>query len=405
MRFLHIGAAVTLAFSTAAPTAAQTVTDTDSRWDAWLGCWQLVEERVREEWDPEDSGRELVPAKGAVVCVTAADAPNAVRLTTRVESQSSLEDTIVADGTPRPLREPGCEGTQRTEWSSNGRRLFARAELTCGGTQRIVSGMTMIDATRLWTDVQVVEEGRPLDSARGRPLDSARGRRETIRVRRYRRAPDQIDATASLPKPEQARALGTMARQAATLTMDEVKEVAQKLPVSGLEAVLLETGASFPLNGKRLVELDEAGVPDRIIDLMVALSFPDRFVIERRASSGGLAPSGWGFAYGSPYDWPYYYAPFGYSAFGRYDTYYYGAPGYVVVDVAPVGPQPSGQGRVVDGLGYTRVRAREPQTVAGAGGSGAGSTGSSSGGTVSSGGYSGGGGGDGGRTAVSRPPG
>jgi hypothetical protein len=110
------------------------------------------------------------------------------------------------------------------------------------------------------------------------------------------------------------------------------------------------------------------------------------------------------------YDWPYYYAPFGYSTFGRYDTYYYGAPGYVVVDVAPDGPQASGQGRVVDGLGYTRVRARGPAGIASTSGGGstggAGTTGSSSGGgTVSSGGYSGGGGGGGGRTAVARPPG
>jgi hypothetical protein len=396
----YLGVALMLILVTAPRLAAQPEAGrlepalaTDARWDAWLGCWQLVEERVREEWEPNAATREFVPAKGAAVCVTPAAQPDAVRLTTRVESQSTLEDIIVADGARHPLREPGCVGTQRTEWSSNGLRLFARAELTCGSVSRIVSGMAMIDAQRLWTDIQVVEEGG----------------RETIRVRRYRRAPDQDAASTSLPKPEQARSLGTMARQAAMLTIDEVKEVAQKLPLSALEAVLLETGASFPLNSTRLVELDEAGVPDRIIDLMVALSFPNRFVIERRSSGGGSAPSGWGFEYGSMYDWPYYYAPFGYSSFGRYDMHYFGSPGYVVVDVIPVGPQPSGEGRVVDGLGYTRVRAREPQAIAGGvggdGGSGAGSTGSSSGGTVSSGGYSGGGGGDSGRTAVSRPPG
>jgi uncharacterized membrane protein YgcG len=254
----------------------------------------------------------------------------------------------------------------------------------------------MFDAARLWTDVQVVAEGG----------------RETIRVRRYRRAPDQSRASLSLPTPEQARAIGTMARQPAILTIDEVKEVAHKLSLSALEAALLETGASFPLNSKRLVELDDAGVPPRIIDLMVALSFPNKFVIERRASSSSASTiADWGFEYGSLYDWPYYYAPFGYSTWNRYDTYYYGSPGYVVVDVEP-GPQPSGQGRVVDGLGYTRVRERQPVGIAAGGsgvnggGSGAGTTGSSSGGgSVSSGGYSSGGGGDGGRTAVSRPPG
>ena len=375
MGIRYSGAVLALIVATAPRVPAQTTADPDPRWNAWLGCWQLVEERVRDEWDAEPAEPELVPARGAVVCVTPGEQSNAVRLTTRVESQSTLADTIVADGASRPVREPGCEGTQRTEWSSNGRRLLATAELTCGTARRRVSGLAMIDAARLWTDVQVVEESG----------------RETIRVRRYRRSPDA----------------GQSVGRAAALTIEEVKEIAQKLPSSALEAVLVETGATFPLNSKRLVELDEAQVPERIIDLMVALSFPNKFVIERRASSGSGSS---GLAYGDPYDWPYYYAPFGYSSFGQYDMYYYGAPYYVVVDPAPIGPQPSGQGRVVDGFGYTRVRSREPVGVnasgGGAGGSGAGSTGSSTGGgTVSSGGYSGGGGGDGGRTAVSRPPG
>ena len=71
------------------------------------------------------------------------------------------------------------------------------------------------------------------------------------------------------------------------------------------------------------------------------------------------------------------------------------------------GPQPSGEGRVVDGLGYTRVRSRDPQPRAGIGGhadgSGSSSSGGGSSGGVTSQGYSGGGGGDSGRTAVPRP--
>ncbi len=401
MRNQHMIIAVALLLGIVTRAPAQPASPVESRWPAWLGCWQLVEERVREEWETDSPQQRLVPAPGAAVCVSPTNQPDAVRLTTTIASQSTLEDTIVADGRQHPLREPGCEGTQRTEWSANGLRLFARAELTCGGTTRTVSGMAMIDAARLWTDVQVVEESG----------------RETIRVRRYRRAPDQEKASSGLPKPDVARSLGSMARHAATLTIDEVKEVARKLPLGALEAVLLETGASFPLNGRRLLELDDAGVPDRIIDLMVALSFPDRFVIERRASSGGggggFGPLDYGFLDGSMYDWPYYYAPFGYSTWGRYDTYYFGSGGYVVVDAAPVDPRPSGEGRVVDGLGYTRVRSREPVSVASSGGTATGGSGAgvhggssgSSGGTVSSGGYSGGGGDGGGRTAVSRPPG
>jgi hypothetical protein len=166
-------------------------------------------------------------------------------------------------------------------------------------------------------------------------------------------------------------------------------------------------------------------VPDRVLDLMIALSFPNKFVVERRTSSSVMTTGG-GYPIGG-LDWmdlgwmdmgydlfPYRYAPFGYGMWGRSDYYYYGAPVYSVDVVASDGPQPSGQGRVVDGMGYTRVRSRDPQpanpggmVVAGSDGGGGSSSsgGSSSGGSgVSSQGYSGGGGGDSGRTAVSRPP-
>ena len=246
------------------------------------------------------------------------------------------------------------------------------------------------------------------------------GGRERIRVRRYRRAPNQ---TRSGLAPEAiARAAAATARQGAGLAIDEIKDAALKLPPSTVEAAIIESDAAFPLNRKRLAELADAGVPGRIIDLMVATSFPNRFVVEKSApSTAGLMPSdvdlgaearsakvAW---YSSYYDWPYYYAPFGYSLFNRYDLYYYGSPGYIVVGNGPTidQPQPSGQGRVVDGLGYTRVRSREPVGSGMSGGhdgSGGSSGGSSSGGgSISTSGYSSGGGGGGGRTAVSRPPG
>jgi hypothetical protein len=91
----------------------------------------------------------------------------------------------------------------------------------------------------------------------------------------------------------------------------------------------------------------------------------------------------------------------------------------IIIDPGDGGmPAASGDGRVVDGRGYTRIRRNEPDPAIrvsnadGNGGRGSSSTGSgnsgSSAGTsgVSSGGYSSGGAsGGGGRTAVPRPPG
>ena len=132
--------------------------------------------------------------------------------------------------------------------------------------------------------------------------------------------------------------------------------------------------------------------------------------------------------YGSLY-YPYYYSPFAYSYYGRFDPRFFGG-GVVVVPVIPDGgdgttdPPASGAARAVDGLGYTRVRPRneEPTVQSGrriapgrdaaatsTGSSGAasapassGSSGSPGGGAVSSGGFSSGGGSDSGRTAVPR---
>ena len=394
---IFVGIVLVTVAASASTARAQTP---DRKWDAWLGCWQLLEERAGDE----AVSRRLVAARGAVVCVAPDGRPGAVRLTTTVENQSALEETLAADGARHSIDEPGCEGWQQAEWSSNGLRLYVRGELACGDAPRQLAGLAMIGADRIWTDVQVVTQAG----------------RESVRVRRYRRAPNQ--ARAGMAPDELARFAAATVRQAAALSIDEIKEATTKLPVSAVEAAIIETSAGFPLNRKRLIELADAGVPGRLVDLMVATSFPDHFVVEKQSASGGYGGSSapFGLFYDDAfYDWPYYYAPFGYSLAGRYDTYYYGAPGLIIVGNGQGGggagqPQASGQGRVVDGFGYTRVRSREPVGTVAGGDSGGSSTkgghasdggSSSGGGSVTGGGYSSGGGGGGGRTAVSRPPG
>lgn len=192
-----------------------------------------------------------------------------------------------------------------------------------------------------------------------------------------------------------------------------MKEANGKVAPETLQAALVELKSGFDLNSQRLIELDQAGIPDSVIDLMVALSFPKRFVVEKNTSGSG---GSWGVS-GFDSMWPYftepyvytsYYAPFGYRYWGYYDSYYFQGPGFVIVNPEP-SIQPSGDGRVVDGRGYTRVRRSDPDPSGRPSGSGSGGgtasagASSSNGGGVSSSGYSGrGGGGD--RTAQPRPP-
>jgi uncharacterized membrane protein YgcG len=325
----------------ALPAQAQTA---DARWQPWLGCWELTADNVREG---APAARRLADGSPTArrsgdsiprVCVSAAG--GGARFETTVRGQAAVDQTIVADAVQRPLNDAECQGTQHAEWSRDGLRLFSRATLTCkdDAAQRVVSGLSMLAPNGSWLDIQAVEIGS----------------RETVRVRRYYRAAGE---------PAVSRAVVA----ASSLTLDDVKEASAKVAPRALEAALVETDAGFDLKAGHLVDLDKAGVPDSVIDLMVALSYPERFVVERPSRRGGGGGGtfindpfllGWSFGYPVFYDAysPFYYTPFGYSRYSFGGGYI--ADGIAFIS-APTEPQPSGAGRVVDGQGYTRIRPRE----------------------------------------------
>lgn len=397
------------------PAAAGAQETTDPRWTPWLGCWEIVLESAREAAavTPPRRGAPAQPPRSTQrpqICVE--PAPEGTTFRTRVGAQTPIEQRVIADGTDRPIVDEDCRGTERTEWSRDGLSLFARADMSCASDKanRRVSGLSILGPNETWIDIRAVDISG----------------QETVRVRRYRRV-------AGSPRPARGRAQA--------LSLEDVQEASSKVSARALEAALVETGSTFDLSSKRLIALDEAGVPAQIIDLIVALSYPDRFVVERpRAGDRAAAVPifddpfflGWSFGYPmwsdidgfySPFYgsyWPSYYSPFGYSYLRGYDPRYFGGGSVIVIGEgggsAPA-DRPSGAGRVVDGLGYTRIRPREAEvapsgrpgtrsTSSGSSGdasSSGGSSSSSGGGSVSTQGSSSGGSGDGGgRTAQPR---
>jgi hypothetical protein len=341
----------------------------------------------------------------ARVCVTV-EPPTSATLTTTLGDRPVLTESIVADGSQQPIADADCRGWQRNEWSARGPRLYATAEVTCGSQSlRRVSGLSLMIAGPTWIDIQLIESDG----------------QKNLRVRRYRRAPDPVGTISGPSRRAQYQALGRR------LTIADVLEANAKVAPETLQAALIEIRSGFDLKSKELLALDRAGVAPGVIDLMVALSYPQRFVVDRPVGIGGGVASwgafdpfdpGWAY-YGHPYLWTSLYAPFGYRYWGYYDNSYFNGPGFVIINPGGTGDpgtiEPSGQGRVVDGRGYTRIRRVEPESANGASsGWGGNSTSSSQGGSssnggssgVSSGGYSSGSsGGAGERTAQPRPPG
>ncbi len=410
MRTLAVICLVAAGLSAASPAAAQSV---DARWAPWMGCWDLLTQQAPRPGDATPGrpvpGRRATPVDGERprVCVEARGA--GVVLRTIVAERPVLEQAIVADGVSRPITEAACRGTERAEWSRDGRRLFSRAELTCPGQPaRTVSGMTLFGRDGTWIDTQAVSVGA----------------RENVRVRHFRRPSGQAADTPVDTRP---------------MTVDDVIEASRAVAAGALEAAVIESRVRFTLTGRTLVALDDAGVPGSVTDLMVAVSYPRAFTVERTGHDDRLAsfdafPYAGSWAYGLPSYWgadpyffsPYYFSPFGFSSLGLYPQAFGSGVSFIGVDAGDAPARDTGQGRVIDGRGYTRVRPRDASqgldrdgggsastsaprrggAVTSRGYTGDASSGSQSGGSSSSGAGSSSGsapsGGDSGRTAVPR---
>ena len=409
-------AALLAATTTAsAQSSASTTPKLDARFNPWLGCWRLEDD---------------LAGTGARMCIT--PDRGGVRLQTLVGTHRGIDELVIADGVARPIVDAECKGTERAEWSNDGTRVFRTTEVTCKNeSPRVIKSVAFLAAGPMWINVQHVS---------GEPAEAI------VRAQRYRRAANQNLADGS------KAAQPTLSPVAADLrwSIEDVIEASSKLPADAVQAALADVRQKFDINRRTLVSMDEAGVPDGVIDLMVALTFPQRFVVQRGGASAPVGVStgmGWYdpfmsplmspmmspyancyvsngyYGYRSYYNMcgPYmssYFNYFPYSGYG-YDSYYPG--GWVPVGSGGTDtPTASGTGRAINGRGYTQIRERSPEPTVASGrsrgdGSAAGWSGNSGGG-VSSGGYSGGSsggsssgtsssGGDGGRTAVARPPG
>lgn len=341
-----------------------------SGWQAWHGCWEPVG----------------APEKGSstLVCVTPATGASAVTITTIVDQQVASTTQIDAMGTKRAIDTDGCTGWERVQWSGDGQRIYLESELTCeGGPMRSTSGVLAMTPKGEWLDVQGI----------------AAGESHAVRVVRYREAKDPAVVIADFEKavaePPALSAETARLAAAARLDVEDVIEASQFLGGTVIEAWLAELGQGFDVDAKSLVALDDAGVPEGVIDMMVALSFPKVFAIKstdgsddfigpidygRRgnemppAQPGSVAewlnPFGYGVGpdgytrdrFGYNYGYGYGYGAYGYGWYPR------NRPIIVIVQPPqqtekPEQPQPVAKRRprVVNGRGYTRDdRRRDP---------------------------------------------
>ena len=344
--------AATNASALAAPPA------TDARWSAWYGCWRP--EAIEGVAPPEH-----------VICVLPTTGEG-VSIATIANGRIVSEQPIVADGSRRATDNGGCKGFESATWSKDGRRVFLKSDLNCGGdVQRVSTGVLALISAGSYVDVQTVEVG---------------GEKASRTVRYIALADSDVpsivaDRIGSEPLARESARL----RAAAPLDLEDVVEATRIAGGQTVESLLVARKAGFKLDAATLRTLVASGVEPSTVDVMVALSYPEHFAVaeespraaedrERNPWRGddGIARGGygsrcydaWGMerstGYGFGYD-PYasrysrcgynsFYSPYGYDPYG----WGYGNGRVVVISGGSVDPKEEANGALVKGKGYTR---------------------------------------------------
>lgn len=305
-------------------------------WLPWLGCWTEVGEAER------------------VVCVQPTDGRVGAEVRTIRDGETVESETLRADGVRRDVVREGCEGSERADLSPDGHRVYLRFDYVCeGGVERRGTGLVAMVSPTEWIRVETTEVAGET----------------AAEIRRFRAAADERQAAPDAEGTRGGRGMSVRTARAAAssaITVDDLIEASRELDAEAVRAWVAERGEPLDLDADELARLADRGVEEEIIDVAVAVSFPDEFVVDRDARGydrrgydpgapatvrggygGGLARR----SYRDPYLSSYYYSPFGHR-FGRFGWWYGGNRSTVVI----VRPRDDGRGdaRAVRGKGYTR---------------------------------------------------
>ncbi len=300
--------------------------DSLSDWTAWYGCWEAADSMGEEG--------------SFLVCFDPLTDGSGVEIRTIVEGEVAAVERIVADGVPVPAEDGGCVGERFASWSQDGHRVFVGSELVCGeGVIRRTSGvMALTRDGNEWLEIHAVEAGE---------------REPALGVRRFVPASPSTVAEQGIDPAD--RGLGLAVRTARSthsgpLTDAAVVEVVEVAGAPVARALITELGHPFEISTAVARDLLAQGVPSDVLDVMVAVTYPERFEIagssweaaeqvrvEAPRTARAVSPwpdryayAPWGY---SPWRHSWYYgSTFGYSPFGWGGGYWGGfGPGRVII--------------------------------------------------------------------------
>jgi hypothetical protein len=289
--------------------------EVDSRWAPWVGCWRAVDET----------------GTAPFLCVVPLADEAGVEMLDVVDGEVVSRESVFADGQQHTVSRDGCEGVERVEFSDDSRRVYMRSDLTCElSGPRSSTGLLSMVTPYEWLDVKtVLVEGQSMPWV--------------VRYQLASRADFEAAGQAGLISTQSAEVQMRRVAASVPVTLENVAEAAQSVSAETVQVWVVERGEPFDLDANGLARMADAGVPSELIDVVVAVSYPEKFVVndggpsDRAAEEAGPGSRSLGYARGgnpfvdpfySPYSRNGYYAPYGRYGFGLSSGFGYGYGGY-----------------------------------------------------------------------------
>jgi len=229
--------------------------DTKASLRAWTGIWTFSDEKAA-------TGSLSSLPKTTVEISPTADG-NGIQIARKAVDQPEIKEIIIPDGSKRAVDDPNCTGFQTANLVAGAGMIVSSSEVTCKNTgafatnnvKLILSADQMVDILELKTNGE-----------------------SKLAFRRLRLERDLPPLNATEPTNANVIARMTVGQ---TWNLDRVVQLSKIMDTQLLEAVLVEKQVILDMNKGALKELKNSKLPKRIVDLLVALAYPDKFKIAR----------------------------------------------------------------------------------------------------------------------------
>jgi hypothetical protein len=215
---------------------------------AWMGIWSFSDEKTYPK-----TSVEILPTQDG----------KGLQINRRTADQPEVKEVLVPDGSRQTIDKSNCTGWQSTNYIPEAGMIISSSEMNCKDTGAFatVDAKLIVSADQMVDILQLKAAGETRIAAR--------------RLTLQRDLPPSNNA-----EPVNASVIARMnASQAWNL--DTVIQLSKIVDTQVLEAALVEKQVILDLNSKALKQLKNSKTPNGIIDLLVALAHPEKFLITK----------------------------------------------------------------------------------------------------------------------------